>query len=539
MRNYPPLSSAEEYCIYLRKSRVDIEAEAHGEGETLARHEKLLLEVSRRDKLNVTQIYREVVSGETIAARPVIQHVLQEVEQGRWAGVLVVEVERLARGDTIDQGIMAQTFKYSGTKIVTPLKVYDPNNEYDEEYFEFGLFMSRREYKTINRRLQRGRLASAKEGKWVSGIAPYGYEKIRVPNDKGWTLRPVEAEADIVRFIFRLYTSGEEGEDGEVKKVGTYSLALRLDKMGVTPPGGAPCWSSTTIQSILENPVYIGKIRWNVNKTKKRIINNAIRVEHYTAPAEEQVYVDGLHPAIVDEAVFLAAQDIIAQKGPPPVQAANTVSNPLAGLLVCGKCGRSIVLRPSAYGGMLMCPNRACNNVGSKYAIVEERLLQALTQWLDDYRLEWSDRPPSEEQSLIDLKGKSIRKAQAEVETLQKQLERTHDLLEQGVYDTETFLSRSRSITERINAANENIAALSAELVEDEARAASRKNIVPKVEKLLEVYSALPSAQAKNEMLKEVIEKAEYTKLQRSGRNGPFDNFDLLLYPKLPPSVAE
>ena len=70
MHNYPPLSSAEEYCMYLRKSRVDIEAEAHGEGETLARHEKLLLEVARRDRLNVTQIYREVVSGETIASRP-------------------------------------------------------------------------------------------------------------------------------------------------------------------------------------------------------------------------------------------------------------------------------------------------------------------------------------------------------------------------------------------------------------------------------------------------------------------------------------
>lgn len=536
MRNFPPLSSAEEYCLYLRKSRVDLEAEARGEGETLARHEKLLLEVARRDKLNVTQIYREVVSGETIAARPVMQHVLQEVEEGRWAGVLVVEVERLARGDTIDQGIMAQTFKYSGTKIITPVKVYDPNNEYDEEYFEFGLFMSRREYKTINRRLQRGRLASAKEGKWVSGVAPYGYEKIRVPGDKGWTLRPVEAEADIVRFIFRLYASGEEGDDGSVKKLGTYSLAVRLDKMGVAPPGGAPCWSSTTVQSILQNPVYIGKIRWNVHKTKKRVVNNSVRVEYYTAPPEEQVYVDGLHPAIVEEPVFLAAQELLAQKGPPPVQSANTVTNPLAGALVCGLCGRSITLRPSAYGGMLMCPNRVCKNVGSKYAIVEERLLQALSQWLEDYRLEWSERPPSEERNLMELKGKSIRKAQAEVDALQKQLDRTHDLLEQGVYDTKTFLSRSRSITERINSAQENIAALSAELVEDEARAASRRNIVPKVEKLLEVYSALPSAQAKNDMLKDVLEKVEYIKLQRSGRNGPFDNFELLLYPKLPPS---
>lgn len=197
-----------------------------------------------------------------------------------------------------------------------------------------------------------------------------------------------------------------------------------------------------------------------------------------------------------------------------------------------------IVLRPNAYGGVLMCPNRACDNVGSKYDIVEERLLQALSQWLSDYRLEWSDRLPAEEQALIDLKGKSIRKAQQEIDTLQKQLERTHDLLEQGVYDTDTFLARSRSITERINSANESIASLSAELIEDEARAASRKLVVPKVEKLLEVYAELPSAQAKNEMLKEVIEKAEYTKLQRSGRNGPFDNFDLLLYPKLPSSLG-
>lgn len=92
------------------------------------------------------------------------------------------------------------------------------------------------------------------------------------------------------------------------EKVGTYSLALRLDEMGIAPPGGATCWSSTTIQQILQNPVYIGKIRWNVRKSKKRITNKAVRVERYTAPPEEQVLVDGLHPAIVDEAVFLAAQ---------------------------------------------------------------------------------------------------------------------------------------------------------------------------------------------------------------------------------------
>ena len=132
------------YAMYLRKSRADREAEARGEMETLARHEKLLFETAKRMQITVSAVYKEIVSGETISARPVMQKLLAEIEQGIWDGVLVVEVERLARGDTIDQGIVSQAFKLSDTKIITPVKVYDPNNEFDEEYFEFGLFMSRR-----------------------------------------------------------------------------------------------------------------------------------------------------------------------------------------------------------------------------------------------------------------------------------------------------------------------------------------------------------------------------------------------------------
>ena len=144
------MNTLERDCIYLRKSRADREAEARGEEETLARHERILLDLAKRRGCHIGAIYREVVSGETISARPVMQRLLQEVESGMWDGVLVVEVERLARGDSIDQGVVARAFQYSDTKIITPTKTYDPNNEFDEEYFEFGLFMSRREYKTIS-----------------------------------------------------------------------------------------------------------------------------------------------------------------------------------------------------------------------------------------------------------------------------------------------------------------------------------------------------------------------------------------------------
>ena len=134
-----------------------MEVEARGEGETLARHKRILTELAQRRDLEIGEIYQEVVSGESLASRAEAQRMLSDVQAGMWEGVLVMEIERLARGDTIDQGIVMNTIKYSGTKIITPTKTYDPNNEFDEEYVEFSLFMSRREYKTIARRMNAGR----------------------------------------------------------------------------------------------------------------------------------------------------------------------------------------------------------------------------------------------------------------------------------------------------------------------------------------------------------------------------------------------
>ena len=45
------------YCIYLRKSRKDLEAEQHGEGETLTRHERALLSLAKKNNLIISNIY--------------------------------------------------------------------------------------------------------------------------------------------------------------------------------------------------------------------------------------------------------------------------------------------------------------------------------------------------------------------------------------------------------------------------------------------------------------------------------------------------
>lgn len=523
-----------QYCLYLRKSRADAEAEARGEGETLARHQKILLELAQRMKLNITEIYQEVVSGESIAARPIMQKLLQEVEQYKWTGVLVMEIERLARGDTIDQGIMAQTFKYSNTKIITPMKIYDPNNEFDEEYFEFGLFMSRREYKTINRRLQNGRVASVKEGKYLGSKPPYGYERIRLENQKGWTLQPVPEESEIIKMIFDLYTAGEKQKDGTSKRLGASLIARRLNDMNIVSKTGKK-WSSSPIRDILSNPIYMGKVRWNFRPATKKIVDGKIVYSRPSQNTKPCIIVNGLHKAIISEEIFQMAQQYRKQNSPPPISDRNIIKNPLAGIVVCGKCGHNMVRRPYANSNQadtLMCTTNYCDNISSALHFVEEQILISLKQWLGEYKLHWNIKENTN--ISLQLKQTALKKAEKEIETLYQQLDNTHNLLEQGVYTTELFLERSRILSERIKNTKQHLQMLKKDISSEITREKSKKEMIPKVEHVLSVYHTLESAKAKNDMLKEVLEKVVYLKNQNGRWHSSPDQFEIVLYPKMP-----
>lgn len=524
-----------QYCMYLRKSRADIEAEAHGEGETLLRHEKALLDLAKRQKLNVTEIYREVVSGETISARPMMQKLLEEVEQGIWTGVLVMEIERLARGDTIDQGIVSQAFKYTSTKIITPMKVYDPSNEFDEEYFEFGLFMSRREYKTINRRIQRGRLASVKEGKYISSVAPYGYNRVKIENDKGYTLEANPEQSKVVKMIYDLYTIGELQPNGTYEKLGSVRIARKLDSMGIKPML-KDTWSRASIQDILKNPVYIGKIRWAYRKEIKSVINNEIVI---TRPsAEDYILVDGLHEAIISEETFNQAQKILSKRGQPPVPGSKVLKNPLTGVIYCGKCDammtRLAKSKKTPYDA-LKCPNRYCDNISSPLYLVEKVLIDELKKWLSEFKVKWNveklDVPYSQ---AIKDKEAAIQQIKLQLDKTSEQRERTFTFLEQGIYTPETFTERNKRLSDQINNIENTIRILERDLRILKEQAGKNEVFIPKAEHILDAYEKLKSASAKNESLKEIVEKVEYIKTEPNRKgNRENANFRIRIYPKV------
>ncbi len=518
------------YCIYLRKSRADIEAEQHGEGETLARHEKILTDLSCRLRLSVTQIYREVVSGETIEARPVMQRLLREVEQGMWEGVIVVEVERLARGDTMDQGQVAKSFKLNNTKIVTPTKTYDPSNEFDEEYFEFGLFMSRREYKTINRRLQRGRLSSAKEGKIIYSTAPYGYRKIKIPNDKGYTLEVIPEEATVVRMIFDLYANGEYNPDGSVSKVGMHIICKKLDALGIKPRM-KDTWAVATIRDMLKNPTYIGKLRWQWKKEIKRYENGVLRKTR--TKTENCLLFDGIHPPIIDEATFNLAQNMLSKNRTTTTKFAQ-LQNPLTGIIYCKKC-KHLMTRLAKNSktpyDTLKCPNRYCDNVSAPLYLVEQELIKALQKWKTDFRFQWDVEMEKDYESEISILEAAIKQTSDEITSLRAQFNKTFDFLEKGIYTTDIFMQRNSTLNQQIADSEGTLNDLNMHLDVEKRRIEAKIEIIPKIEKILEVYNELDVNQ-KNNLLKDLLQKVEYVKYEKNSRTKrDVANFELELFP--------
>lgn len=315
------------YALYLRKSRADIEKEKLGKYETLAIHERELTELAKRDGYALDKpYYKELVSGEHISDRFEFQRLLEEVKLGKYRGILVHAVARLGRGDPMEYGYVLWILKSTGTLVITPTKVYDPRNEDDLRFLQFEMFMSNMELGNIRSRLVSGSRARAKMGSFVKSRAAYGYDRVRV--DGMWTLKAND-NAPTVRLIFERAAAGDP--------LGT--IAREMNDAGMrTPCGGY--WSAGRLGSIISNPHYMGKIRYNYYQ-KEQVPTDGLNYIIKNTYNENYILVDGLHDGIVDEDLWHAANN--RNNGCAPVKRSHELRNPLAGLLVCKKCGRAMV----------------------------------------------------------------------------------------------------------------------------------------------------------------------------------------------------
>ena len=487
------------YAIYLRKSRKDKDLEDSGI-DTLERHEKILRDLAKKQELPIGEFYKEVVSADSIDDRPEMQRLLKDVHNNKWAGVLVVELERLARGDTKDQGIVAEAFKYSETLIITPSKTYDPNDEFDEEYFEFGLFMSRREYKTIKRRLAAGVKLSVLEGNYLSPKAPFGYDIV----DRGRrnrTLAPND-NAKIVQMMFRWYT---------VDKISFCEIAQKLTDMGIPSPKGFSYWTSHSVSKLIKNDVYIGKVRHGRFKDVKEYDQETGKLKTIQRRQEDSdiIIADGKHPAIIDMETWNAA--VYRHSLNARIKKNTELSNPLAGLIRCAECGFMMQYKRTVK------PNKtyewfrhrsdaalSCSHNSADYKEVMDALVFALREYIADFKVKLEGTNQAEAKQHQEM----IVEMEKNLDALKARRKKVLISYEDGLYTDEEFLERKNDI-------NDDITMLTARIEEAKATVPEEIDYREKIVKFSDAIDAIQNGASPkdiNDFLKEILCEIRYSR---------------------------
>lgn len=340
----------EEILIYLRKSRTDDPALTVA--ETVAKHEQMLDDWCIRNLGELVpehNRFREILSGETIAARPEMQKVLRLIEQPQFRAILIVEPQRLSRGDLEDIGRLSKLLRYTGTIVITLQYSYDLTDERDRDYFERELKRGNEYLEYSKRIMMNGRTLSAEQGNFACSRKPYGYKRVFVKEGKRKypTLEIIPEEADIIRLIYRMYADGS----------GATKISCHLNAIGSKPQRGDH-WTPPSIYDILDNPLYIGKIKWGYRKTVTAVEAGEI-VKHTPRNLNCPVY-EGKHEAIIPDDLWSAVRARRDAADAPRVKVSKQLQNPLSGLVWCS-CGRMMIRKP--YSGRcadrLICPEQA------------------------------------------------------------------------------------------------------------------------------------------------------------------------------------
>lgn len=496
-----------DVAIYLRKSRADVEEEqkAMDKGadyDALGKHRRELLSLARKGQHAVIDIFEEIVSGESISARPKMMELLKNIENEKYEGVLVMDIDRLGRGNKYDQGQIENAFRETGTLIITPTSIYDLTQEEGEFSVEVKTFLANMEYRSIRRRLERGLHHSARQGKDIGGNAPYGYTK---DEELKLVIDPVKAET--IRMIFDMCVSG----------VGVRFIRKRLFELGIESPTGNEYWGTTMIKRVISNKKYAGYMVYGKRQHKKQ------RDGRYSLKPkrDERKYIEvaDAHEAIVPLETFEAAQLAMARRD-PRVNTKRRLVYPLAGLLKCGKCGRTMRCQApkNRANKYLYCGNDDCNQKGIILNEVEEVVLNELRGILERVKMT-GDNVTAES---LEAEKRQILKRIAQIEKEEeKNFEKKgkiYDFYESGTYTKEIFQERLNVVQDRQRKNEHLLAQLRKDAETVEERMDTQLALIPTIENVLDVYTMTDDPEHQNRILRTIVKEITYDRVVNNKR---------------------
>lgn len=371
-----PRFEADEILVYLRKSRSDDPSLTVE--EVLERHTKDLndwIDRNLDEPIREENWFREIVSGETIAGRPEVQKILRMIESPKYKAILVVEIERLSRGDLEDCGRLMKLLRYTHTMVITPRRIYDLEDEDDRDRFERVLKQGNEYLEYFKKIQKRGIERSVADGNFIYG-APYGYRNVKVGTgrDRHNTLEINEDEAKVVRMIFNWSAT---------ERIGSRKIADRLNEMGIKSPRGN-LWKKDTVYKMLCNEHYIGKVVYR-RKSILNVVENQEIIKKRLRNDDYQVF-EGKHEAIIDEDLFYQLKK--NRSSTPRCKKDTPMRSPFVSILKC-ECGAHMETHFHRKKWRLTCSDQShCHNSSVLLSDLIEEVIKALKQSIEDFQVE-------------------------------------------------------------------------------------------------------------------------------------------------------
>jgi site-specific DNA recombinase len=451
-------------AIYCRVSTVE-QAE---EGYSIVEQERLLTEWCSKMDYIVTKCYSDRgISGKAINNRPALKELLKDAEEKKFDMVLVWKINRISRKLTHVLEI-AETLEMNNIAFKSYSEEFDNSTPAGKMQFQMMALVGEFERGTIAQNVKMGMIAKSKAGEWCGGQV-LGYDLVPLEKQQGakrtkTVLTINEREAESVRFIFNEYANGK----------GYKAITNQLNKLGYKTKKGNN-FSVGSIRDILTNPVYIGKIRYNVrqNWSEKRRRNiNA-----------NPIITDGIHKSIIDEKLWDKVQAILDSKKGKPSRIYDG-EYPLTGILRCPKCGAGMVImrttntlkdgskRRIAYYACGNWKNKGiaiCNSNSIRVDKANEYVFSKLSELLSNDKMVKTivDNVNKERIRKVNPAKKDLSKIDNELEKLDKKRAKLFEAYEDEIITKEEFKLRKEELMNRVRALEEEKAPLLVTLSDD------------------------------------------------------------------------
>lgn len=312
-------------AIYCRVSTTE-QAE---EGYSIGEQERLIREYCGKQGYEVYKVFSDAgISGKDIVHRPAIQELLRDATEKKFDMVMSWKINRLSR--KLEDAIkIVNTLDRYGISYQSYSERFESDTPAGKMQFQMMALVGEFERNTIAQNVKMGMKAKARAGEWYGGTAPLGYHWVPIEGTENSSrkksrLEIDEKEAETVRLIYELYASGK----------GYKAIVNQINQMGCKTKKGNT-FSVAQLRTILTNPVYIGKVRFNVRRDWNEKRRNNIN--------PNPIIVDGIHKAIITEEQWNQVQFLISQKAGKPSRIYDG-EYPLTGILRCPECGAGMVI---------------------------------------------------------------------------------------------------------------------------------------------------------------------------------------------------